>query len=926
MLSGTDSTVDLYSSQISFSNSDSYAGGIHMRNYNYLYVYGGTDIHDNYRNGISATSGYLELWGEGTTVRNNGVPIEDEYCVWTASGIYVGPDSDDDSVYLYLEDGLSIVNNTGESGGGVFVDSSYEEFEGNNGNVYVNVQGLVTIANNSACWIGGGMLLFMHGFDQIEIEDGAMLLFENNTAYLGGGLFIDAFLDNPDDGDDTNSFHLQDIVFKDNTAWEEGGGAFLWFVTQTGMRMQRTLFQNNTASECGGISFFAVNNQYEGMPYVLAQSTFSGNDANYYVGGGACASVINYEGVAPSDFHFEYNTFIHNTAAYSGGGLALFPWSDDDDDSLVGVGTVNINSNIIVDNILTDSTSNESDVSMSFGARALASGFSGGHNIICFPGYLPPTDESDLFGSSYCFPYQTVVQHTLQQIGAQYPQILLGHPLTPCSIAKDHGLIEPYLYYEYDMRYGHARYATEAPADAGALESFEAAVCDACDAECPTQCTRYSADAITPDSSTCTVDTDEDVVNPTDCTNSLRECLAFCRTIAPRLCLVRIPRMIPPLNLSLDVSDHETEHPMCRGTLHVHNMNIQVETFTMEEDAPSTECDLRRVDEPLFCDGDDDECSDGIDCTEDSCTDEDDDDGICQHVANHDMCDDGNDATIDRCHLQLGCRHYARDASSSRVRITAPPGGRVFNISSGMFTVFAYSDIDMAGSPATPLPCGSQGGNIALITGYVSGLFNNVAFFNGAAASHCSPDSARPRGGAIHLADSSVQFMRCSWYNNTAPYGGALYATGRAVAIIQRNTFANNTAVREDGGGAIRAMCGDCDTHIIAAGTLFSHNSPSDLSIGKNVFSSHGCNIFSQFSDGMRKEVRGLDQFVFIHKDVKTYVDSANCTHSAIRVVPGSVNIDLLRCPFGVAIPEDACGNNVTGAFPDIGSTELLVV
>ncbi len=110
--------------------------------------------------------------------------------------------------------------------------------------------------------------------------------------------------------------------------------------------------------------------------------------------------------------------------------------------------------------------------------------------------------------------------------------------------------------------------------------------------------------------------------------------------------------------------------------------------------------------------------------------------------------------------------------------------------------------------------------------------YNNIAISHSIFRNNMATEGDNPSGGAIALWNASPEIHSCTFYENTAKYGGAILCYSISDAEISGNLFYNNTAEGE--GGAIQ-IWGNSKPMII--NNTFSLNNAGNFGGAVDVFS-----------------------------------------------------------------------------------------
>lgn len=172
--------------------------------------------------------------------------------------------------------------NTGESGGGLYVDRFNE----------LLLLDHCAFYRNSAILYGGGIMYLSYGLHLFHCD------FRHNDAGDGGGLMIR--------GSDLNHVWIKGCSFLSNVALGSGGGLFMASCTM--VAIDATYFAHNSASVGGGLRFHDL------QVANISDCTLVNNSASG-VGGGMFGSLL-------LDVHFA-RSIITGCTAYDGGGCFL---------------------------------------------------------------------------------------------------------------------------------------------------------------------------------------------------------------------------------------------------------------------------------------------------------------------------------------------------------------------------------------------------------------------------------------------------------------------------------------------------------------------------------------------------------------------------------------------------------------------------
>ncbi len=273
--------------------------------------------------GSSWTNAYTDLQS-ALAAASNG----DE--IWVAAGVYKPTSMTDRTISFTLKNGVAVYGgfvgteterdhrdyetNVAVLSGDIGVegdtsDNSYHVVVASDTNHSAILDGFTITAGNandlasSQYYYGGGMYI-NKGSPQLN-----GLIFTDNHAGFGGGIYAS----HTEGGNITIELTLTNVVFKDNTAFGEGGGMATRFfpdLSSASFRLSLTdvIFENNTAVRTGG---GMINN---GGELELVNVNFSGNTA----AGGGGLSNIPYGSSTLTNV-----TFRDNSASDGGGGMLI---------------------------------------------------------------------------------------------------------------------------------------------------------------------------------------------------------------------------------------------------------------------------------------------------------------------------------------------------------------------------------------------------------------------------------------------------------------------------------------------------------------------------------------------------------------------------------------------------------------------------
>jgi CSLREA domain-containing protein len=188
-----------------------------------------------------------------------------------------------------------ITDNDAEYGGGIYVDASTD------GDGVVRIEGSV-ISGNTASEEGGG--IYAYGFQRMDIIKSTIT---DNHADWGGGVYVECEFCSAE----AEQVFIGGSTFSGNTAYDEGGGAFIWGASD--LWVQSSTFDGNEAVYGAAISVWGYGPRSDTE---VVNSTFSGNEADTTEHGGALAF---WAGDAATDATIVNSTIVDN----DGGGLFL---------------------------------------------------------------------------------------------------------------------------------------------------------------------------------------------------------------------------------------------------------------------------------------------------------------------------------------------------------------------------------------------------------------------------------------------------------------------------------------------------------------------------------------------------------------------------------------------------------------------------
>ena len=187
-----------------------------------------------------------------------------------------------------------ITGNHADSGGGIYVDASSD------GDGVVHIEGSV-ISGNTATEGGG---IYAYGFQRMNIVKSTVT---DNHADWGGGVYAECdYCD-----DEAEQVFISGSSFSGNTAYDEGGAAFIW--GSSDLWVQGSTFDGNGADYGAAISVWGYGPRSD---VEVVNSTFSGNTAHETIEGGALSF---WAGDAATDATIVNSTIVDN----DGGGIFL---------------------------------------------------------------------------------------------------------------------------------------------------------------------------------------------------------------------------------------------------------------------------------------------------------------------------------------------------------------------------------------------------------------------------------------------------------------------------------------------------------------------------------------------------------------------------------------------------------------------------
>ena len=193
------------------------------------------------------------------------------------------------------------------------------KYSADNSHVMFKENTKVILTNNRVISAGSkinghhhGGIIYSLQYSNISFEGNSTTVFSNNTAGIGGGIFIDSY-SNLSFQENSNT------VFSNNTAYYEGGGIYIGSYSNLSFQENsNTMFSNNTADYGGGIYI----GLYSNLSFQENSNTvFSNNTAG--IGGG-----IYIDSYSNLSFQENSNTMFSNNTAGIGGGIYIGSYSN----------------------------------------------------------------------------------------------------------------------------------------------------------------------------------------------------------------------------------------------------------------------------------------------------------------------------------------------------------------------------------------------------------------------------------------------------------------------------------------------------------------------------------------------------------------------------------------------------------------------
>jgi parallel beta-helix repeat protein/predicted outer membrane repeat protein len=204
-------------------------------------------------------------------------------------------------------DGVTITGNTSSGdGGGLWADGFALDLTISNS----------VISGNTAGDDGGGIYMEDNG-GPVLIQNS--VISNNDAAGSGGGIY---FYD-PD-----NDITIENSTISGNSAGTTGGGIYFYSADAGSQLIVGTTISGNDAAAGGGVYFYGLD-----QPFVLENSTISGNQATAGAGGG-----LFFYGLYGGTVDVRHATISGNSAAGDGGGIYVY------------TGTLPVNHTIVANN------------------------------------------------------------------------------------------------------------------------------------------------------------------------------------------------------------------------------------------------------------------------------------------------------------------------------------------------------------------------------------------------------------------------------------------------------------------------------------------------------------------------------------------------------------------------------------------------